>query len=425
MSESVMSEKIGYDDIFASVQNVDVVEESAYSSREIANAAASDVSNIDKFGADFDLSKTENLPRLVDVANLSPSEVNFAKAMAAKIVFSNSESLMQHGDGVMNKMSTSARKILADVRLGDAGEAGQIAAAVLDGVKILRIEDLRKEAKQDRPKLGVVGKALRKALMVKTAFTSFAENRKQFLTLMDEETAKARKTRADLAVSVKLMEEQEVNIKSAMYDVKIAIAAGQIALERGEEELEALRQKALKTGDYADAASVQSFRLALMNFYSKVSDMREGLVGSAMLIPLIAQNRSSAEIRMMKISTGIQVLIPRLMTVASQSVINVEVNQAANSIEQLNVANRKLTELSSAGARQGALNAVRSLSGDAANLDMLIKVADETVQTMHDVLNAENEVRGNMASQEQRLVEIRDKLVIGMRSVTQKMLEKQ
>lgn len=372
----------------------------------------------------FELKPVDKLVRLIDIGNLPESELQMAQDLSKNVNFAESESLMQHGDGVMNRMSSSARKILGDVRLGDAGEAGRIAAAVLDGINILRIDDLRKEAKDGGPKLGVVGKVLRKTLRLKTAFSGFAENRKKFLTLMDEETAKARKTRADLAVSIKLMQEQEQEIKLSMQSVKLAIVAGQIALDRGEAELEGLRQKALQTGDYADAATVQSFRLALLNFYSKIGDMREGLVGSAMLIPLIAQNRSNAEIRMMKISTGIQVLVPRLMTVASQAAINVEINNAANSIEKMNVANRKLTELASSGARQGALSAMKSLSGDAANLDMLVKVADETIQTMNDVLTAENEVRANMLAHEQKLIEIKDKLTTGMQSVTQKMLEK-
>lgn len=381
------------------------------------------VNDGDKLSSGFDIAKPEPLPRLVDVRNMSPSEIKTAQDMADKLNFSSSETLMQHGDGVMNKMASSARKIMSDVRLGEAGEAGRIAAAVLGGVKILRIEDLRKEAKEGGAKLGIVGKIARKALRAKTAFSGFAENRKQFLDLMDEETAKARKTRADLAVSVKLMEEQEEQIKLSLQDVKLAIASGQLALDRGEQELELLRQKALRTKNHADAAAVQSHRAALMNFYSKIGDMREGLVGSAMLIPLIAQNRSSAEIRMMKVSTGIQVLIPRLMTVASQAVINVEINQAANAIDKLNEANRKITELASSGVREGALSAVRSLSGDSANLDTLMKVADETIQTMNDVLVAEQEVRTNRIAHEQKLVDITEKLMVGMRAVTQKSLE--
>jgi hypothetical protein len=89
-----------------------------------------------------------------------------------------------------------------------------------------------------------------------------------------------------------------------LHDLKVAIAAGQIAIDRGEDELEALRLHAVESGDAADAADVLEFRGSIANFRGKVAEMREALVGSAMLIPIIGQTRQAAETRMMKISNG-------------------------------------------------------------------------------------------------------------------------
>ena len=63
--------------------------------------------------------------------------------------------------------------------------------------------------------------------------------------------------------------------------------------------------------------------------------MRETLVGSAMLIPIIAQNRQAAETRLMKISNGMLVVIPRLMAVASQAAVQVDIRHAAEESERL------------------------------------------------------------------------------------------
>jgi hypothetical protein len=78
-----------------------------------------------------------------------------------------------------------------------------------------------------------------------TAFKGFAENRKRFLELMDGEQAKARKTKADLTVSVELLDQQALAIRQSLHGLKVEIAAGQIALDRSYEELEALRQHAV------------------------------------------------------------------------------------------------------------------------------------------------------------------------------------
>ncbi len=358
-------------------------------------------------------------PRLVEVANLSPEDLAAAKDSASKIDFRRTDTLLSHGDHVLAEIAQSSRQLLAGVRLGDAGEVGRIAAAVIDGVKILRIQDLQAESTADKsakPK-GIVGKILGTLSDAHTAFKGFQENRKQFLTLMDQEEAKARRTKADLAVSVANLDQQATAIKKSLYGLKIEIAAGQIALDRGEEELETLRLHAISTGDPTEAAEVMEFRNALANFRGKIAEMRENLVGSALLIPIIGQNRNAAETRMMKISNGMLVVIPRLMAVASQAAVQVDIRRAADESEKLDEAARQITLLASKGAHDAATSAARSLGGDQRNIDVLAKVADEAIQTMNEVIAIEREVAAGDRDREAKLTAIRDRLGAGMRGV--------
>jgi uncharacterized protein YaaN involved in tellurite resistance len=357
--------------------------------------------------------------RLVEVANLSAEDLAAAQASAAKIDFRNTTSLLAHGDGVLAGIAQASRQLLSGVRLGEAGEVGRIAAAVIDGVKILRIEDLQKESNGAAPpaRKGIFGRIMGVAADARTAFKEFQENRKQFLDLMDSEQAKARKTKADLAVSIQLLDQQATAIRQSLHGLKIEIAAGQIALDRGLEELEALRQNAVKTGDPADAADVMEFRAALANFRGKIAEMRESLVGSAMLIPIIGQNKQAAETRMMKISNGMLVVIPRLMAVASQAVVQVDIRRAAEESEKLDEAARQITLLASKGAHEAATTAARSLAGDPRNIEVLAQVANETIATMHEVMDIEAQVAAGDREREAKLAAIRDKLVIGMQGV--------
>jgi uncharacterized protein YaaN involved in tellurite resistance len=208
-----------------------------------------------------------------------------------------------------------------------------------------------------------------------------------------------------------------------LHQLKIEIAAGQIALDRGEDEVEALRQHAMQTGDPGDAADVLEFRGALANFRGKVAEMRESLVGSAMLIPIIGQNRKAAETRMMKVSSGMLVVIPRLMAVASQAVVQVQLRNVADESEKLDEASRQITLLASKGAHEAATTAARSLGGDQRNIDVLAQVADETVRTMHEVLDIEREVAAGDREREAKLAEVRDRLVKGMQGVSLRAFE--
>jgi len=374
---------------------------------------------------DARLAATPPSPRLVEVANLSPEDLAAAKASAAKVDFKKSDTLLSHGDHVLAEIAQSSRQLLAGVRLGDAGEVGRIAAAVIDGVKILRISDLQAEAngeKSAKPK-GIVGKLIGTLADAHTAFKGFAENRKKFLTLMDQEEAKARRTKADLAVAVANLDQQTGAIKRSLYGLKIQIAAGQIALDRGEEELEAIRLHAISTGEPAEAAEVMEFRDALARFRGKIAEMRENLVGSALLIPIIGQNKQAAETRMMKISNGMLVVIPRLMAVASQAAVQADIRRAADESEKLDEAARQLTLLASKGAHDAATSAARSLGGDQRNIDVLAQVADEAIQTMNEVIQIEREVAAGDREREAKLTAIRDRLGVGMRGAAQNALK--
>lgn len=364
--------------------------------------------------------------RLVDVAGLSPEDLAAANRSAENLDFRKTGTLLAHGDNVLAEIAQSSRQLLTGVRLGDAGEVGRIAASVIDGVKILRIQDLQAEssgAKPAAPRFGLIGKLFGAAANAHAAFAGFQENRKKFLDLMDGEQAKARKTKADLAVSIELLDQQALAIRKSLYGLKIEIAAGQIALDRGQEELESLRLHALTSGDPADAADVMEYRSAIANFRGKVAEMRENLVGSALLIPIIGQNRKAAETRLMKISNGMLVVIPRLMAVASQAVVQVDIQRAADEAEKLDDAARQITLLASKGAHDAATSAARSLGGDQRNIDVLSHVADEAIRTMNEVIDIEREVAAGDREREAKLASIRDRLAIGMRGVSQHALE--
>jgi class 3 adenylate cyclase/uncharacterized protein YaaN involved in tellurite resistance len=357
--------------------------------------------------------------RLVDVSNLKAAELAAAHTSAAKIDFKNTNSLLAHGEGAMAAIAQSSRQLLTGVRLGDAGEVSRIAASVIDGVKILRIEDLQAEANSTAaaPRKGFVARLIGFAADAHTAFRGFAENRKRFLDLMDEEQARARKIKADLNVAVELMDQQAAAIRHSLHALEIEIAAGQIGLDRGYQELEAQRQKAVQSGEAADAADVMEMRSALANFRGKIADMRESLVGSATLIPIIGQNRKAAETRIIKISDGLLVVIPRLMAVASQAAVQVDIARAAKESEKLDDAARQITVLASKGAHQAATSAARSLGGDARNIEVLAQAADEAIRTMQEVMQIEREVAAGDREREAKLAAIRDRLVSGMRGV--------
>ena len=356
--------------------------------------------------------------RLVDLSSLAPEQRAIAQKLADGIRFDDTTTTLSFVDTALQPLALASRRLLADTTVGEAGEIGRIAAAVIDGIKILRIEELQEEAREVAPKaVGFLSKLGRLGKVAHSAAKTFQENRKQFLGLMDAEEARARRAKADLMITIQQLDEQSKAVRQGVSSLSIGIAAMQLALERGVSEAEQLRQVALRTNTAGDAAIAMDYRNTLGNFRGRISDLREAMISAATLIPLIASNRKAAETRVSKLTTGIMVTIPRLMAVAAQAVVQADTRRAGEESEKLDEAARRITELAVQGAHDAAVDAAHSLGGDPRNLESLAAAATQSIETMKEVLAIEQQVLAQDREREQKLIEVRNKLVEGMRGV--------
>jgi uncharacterized protein YaaN involved in tellurite resistance len=358
------------------------------------------------------------MARLVDLSSLTPEQRAVAEERAKAIRFDDAISTLNFVDNALAPLATASRRLLSETTVGEAGEIGRIAAAVIDGIKILRIEELQEEAREAAPKAtGFLSRIGRLGKVAHSAIKSFQENRKAFLALMDEEVARARRIKSDLMITIQQLDQQSQSVRTGVSELSICIAAMQVALDRGLVEAEQLRQVALRTNTAGDAAIAMDYRNTLANFRGRIADLREAMISAASLIPLIASNRKAAETRVSKLSTGIMVTIPRLMAVAAQAVVQADTRRAGEESEKLDDAARKITELAVQGTHDAAVDAARSLGGDPRNLETLAAAADQSIATMREVQEIEQQVLAQDREREQKLIAIRDKLVTGMRGV--------
>jgi uncharacterized protein YaaN involved in tellurite resistance len=358
------------------------------------------------------------IARLVDLASLPAPQRAIAEERANSIRFDDATSTLTFVDNALQPLAAASRRLLSETTVGEAGEIGRIAAAVIDGIKILRIEDLQQEAHEVAPKAtGLLSRLGRLGKVAHGAVKSFQENRKAFLALMDDEVARARRIKADLMVTIQQLDQQSQSVRSGVSELSISIAAMQLALDRGIEEAEQLRQTALRTNTAGDAAIAMDYRNTLANFRGRIADLREAMISAASLIPLIASNRKAAETRVSKLSTGIMVTIPRLMAVAAQAVVQADTRRAGEESEKLDEAARQITALATQGSHEAAVEAARSLGGDPRNIEALALAANQSIETMMEVQDIERQVLAQDREREQKLIEVRDKLVAGMRGV--------
>lgn len=360
----------------------------------------------------------ESMPRpvrLVEISSLSTDDLAEARCKAASISFRDTLSLLEHGNGSLAGLALVSRRLLADRTVGEQGEVGAIAAAVLDGIKVLRLEDLQRE--EAPAKGGFLSRIVGVAHDAASALKGFAENRRRFLSVMDRQEARARTAKATLSTDVALLDQMSAEARAGVHALKIDIAAAQIALDRACGEEEALRAKAMSTGDAADAAEVMDYRASIANFQGKAMELRTSLIRSATLVPTIAATRRAAETRIMKISNGLLVVIPSLMAAAAVAGAQADIRLAQAEGDSLAEADRRVGELAARGAHDVAVSSARSLAVDPRNIKALADAAAQAVDTLAEVVRVEREVEVANRDAEAKLVEIRDGLVTGMRGV--------
>ncbi len=120
----------------------------------------------------------------------------------------------------------------------------------------------------------------------------------------------------------------------------------------------------------------------------------------------------------MKISNGMLVVIPRLMAVASQAVVQVDIARAAGEVREIG---RSSTSNHAAGlercARRGRPAQHAASAATSAISTCWRKSRIETIKTMHEVIEIEREVSAGDREREAKLTAIRDRLVQGMQGV--------
>jgi len=358
------------------------------------------------------------LPRLVDLDRLPADMVTEAHRRADAIDFGDLNTLLEHGNGALGQLAQVSDRMLAGRSLGQSEAVGEIAASVLDGVRILRIADLQKIARGEQPGssglLARVGSLLGGA---KDALAGFAENRKQFNTLMDAQEAKARRTIADLKRNIDSFEAMYQALRHAVRELNIDIGGGQCALERGQAEVEALRQQAIASNDPVQAAEVMELRGRIANFAGHLAEQREGLMRAALTIPMLKATREAAEARIMALHSALTKTIPNLKAACAVAVGQADNRSAAAAREALNEADRRILDLVADGTLDAARSTAAQRGVDPRQIEVLSLAAEKITQALAEMTENDRLTVERTRAQETELVALRDRVADSMRQI--------
>lgn len=354
------------------------------------------------------LAPIEPAKRLVDTRTLSADLLSKAEQSAAKINFRDPDTLLAHGTEALAPIGAIAERITAGRTIKSTDEVGAIAAAIFDGIKILRIDELQSGTTKSR---GIMRSLINRA---KSPLQQFAENRKQFNAVMDQQEAKARRLIGDFGLTIQNLTKMSAETRAGLTNLTVEVAAGQIALDRGYEELAALREKAIATDDQGLAAEVMVLRGRLADFEGKISELRFAIARFAGMIPIIAATSRVMESRIGKIQTGLLVTLPGLKAAAALAVAQADERAGADANRKMDEADAAVLRLTAEGTAQG-LQRMNDDRGVSANRMTALKEAIETTTAAIKQSIADDSAAQNKAlEQEAEIIKIGQQLRTGM-----------
>ncbi|MGY8607685.1 hypothetical protein ACTVH1_18810 [Gluconobacter cerinus] len=359
---------------------------------------------------------------LIDLARMPEAFLRQAEGRSQALDITRPETIQKAIDVALKPLTEASRALIGKTSVRDAGEMGGIVTEIMTSVKILKLNDIRKEMlEQTGPAKGLFRRAGKMLSLGKSAIQSYGANRQKFINVLAAQEAKVRRMKADGVVALQLQSEEDRALRSAVSELRLTIAAFQMLHDRASAHYEALRVQAVESCDPAEAAFALQYRSRLLILESTIVDTKEALQGAANLVPVLSMNTKSMEIRVAKLNS-VLTMLPEVTAASSQAIMAANMMDMHSEGEKIAEARRIVGLKALEATHDVAVNAARCLGGDSRNLDYLQRMAERTVQTLKEVQGLEDEARTRNTEREQGLQQIQHSLMEGMLSIQKESL---
>ncbi len=334
----------------------------------------------------------------MDDSMLSEEEKRMVSEFVEKIDLRNSNAILQYGAGTQKKMADFSEKALENVKTKDMGEIGDM---ITDLVTELKSFDVEEEEK---------------------GLGAFFKKRANKLTALK---AKYEKTEVNVNKITGVLETHQIQlIKDAqmldrMYDMNLTyfkelsmyILAGKKKLQSAREnELAALRDKALASGLPEDAQAAKDYEGLIDRFEKKLHDLELTRTVALQTAPQIRLVQGSDTVMAEKIQSTIVNTIPLWK---SQMVIALGVEHSTQAAEAQRAVSDMTNELLKKNAdrlKVATIEAAKESERGIVDIETLKHTNESLISTLDEVMKIQTEGRAKRAAAEGELQQMENEL---------------
>lgn len=334
---------------------------------------------------------------------LTPEKRAEVERIVKGMDITKSEVVMQYGTNTQRELSKFSDSVLAEVKVKDAGEAGQILSELMTNVRKMDTKTL--EMKDSfLAKLPLVGYFFRRAekeLMQWENMSGYLEK-----VVHNLDTAKYQ-----LYKDITKLDMMYQKNHDYFENLNLYIAAGELKLTQFEEEqIAPLRVEAEQTKDETVAMRLQDIVNLRDRFEKRLHDLKLSRTISLQMAPQIRVIQQNNQILAEKIESAVVNTIPLWK---NQVVLAIALNRQENALKaQQDVTNttNQLLEQNSRMLKNSSIEIAKENEKGVVSIESLKIAQQNLLETLDETLRIQTEGKQKRREAEQQLIEMEEEL---------------
>ena len=342
--------------------------------------------------------KPEVEPEKLDIERLSPAEQAAVREFSKQIDVTDTNLVLSYGSAAQKNISDFSGQALNKVRTKDMGEVGNMLSNLVVELKGLNEEEKAKGIK------GLFKKAEKNLAVTKAKFDKAEVN-------VDKITGQLQQHQVVLSQDITAMDKMFELNQAYFKELTMYIIAGKLRVqELRANELQALREKAEKSGLPEDAQAANDFANLIGRFEKKLHDLELTRTISLQMGPQIRMIQNNDLLMTEKIQTAIVNTIPlwkQQMVLALSMYHSQQAMEASHAVSE--VTNELLLHNAEA-LHTGSVEVAKESERGIVDLETLKKTNQHLIDTLEEVRKIQDDGRERRAQAELELGRIEGEL---------------
>jgi len=357
---------------------------------------------------------------LIATESFSPDQLEQSRAIAAAVDFNDTNTVLTFGVAPQRQINSFLDTLLEDLRVGDAGVAGQLTLELAEGYSIMRIDEFKRELTGSGGGVtGTIGRLFGFVRDLSTLIKNMQDQKSTLISKFDKiERIANDRNREIMTHNVKL---DRLRDESDTYigDMAAHIAAGEQALLRGIAEFEARKQALAAVADDIETARLHGLARAIGSFEQRLLRMKIAYTQAvAVTRPRIQAIRQAGEIEIQNIIESMLFDLPNLKALVLQVAAMTNLKQA-----QAEDAKRREVSGKIAGAASEMFHEVytTSIASQGRGLDdvrALTATADKLITTLREGEKLEQANKLKRREAADALIDVKAKVTAALQEVS-------